>query len=205
MEKLDYQINENEIWKPISNYPQYWISTLGRIRNNKFNRILKPYKATNGYLQVTLSNNSHAKSKCIHQLMALTFLGLKPQKFEINHIDGMKENNKLSNLEYIHYAKNRRRRKHFKYCIVCGIFMPKASPKLKTCGLKCHQKKYGTEIKLLCTECGKSFYRKYSEHKRNIKWNPSKGKNVFCSKHCHGIWIAKNYGWQTEYQKNLLK
>lgn len=192
-----------ELWKPIKDNPKYWISTWGRVKNVKFNRILKPQRATNGYLQVGISNNSHSTSKSIHQLMALTFLGSKPFKFEISHIDNEKENNRLSNLEYVYYKENRRKRSIYKFCDVCKELLSprKGSKDTKTCSPLCHRKKYGKSLKLICKFCGKHFLRKASDHRRSTKYNPGKGQNTFCSKRCFGSWAGKNFGWQTEYQK----
>lgn len=188
-----------ECWKVISDYPNYWISTWGRVKNIRYNRMLTPKAATNGYLQVNLSNNHKSTSKCVHQLMALTFLGQKPFKFEISHKDDDKENNHLSNLEYVYYKENRKKRTIYRFCVICGELL--STRRRKTCSNKCFRLAHN--VKLICIVCGKTFWRYKSSHERAVKDYPSKGENVYCSRQCRGIWFGKKYGWQTKFQQDL--
>ena len=89
-----------EIWKSIENFNNYEISTLGNIRNNKTNKILKPYLDNPGYLNITLSKNNIKKSFKIHRLVALAFIPNLENKLTINHIDKNKQNNCVLNLEW---------------------------------------------------------------------------------------------------------
>jgi len=196
MEKLDYQINET--WKPIPGYPNHWVSTQGQIKNIKTNRLLSPYRASNGYLQVSISGNGKTISKCIHRLVVETFLGKRPGGFETNHIDSNKENNNLLNLEYIPYKDNRQKRTVFIFCVICGKLINASNKDRKTCSKKCYQKRHF--IKLVCTNCSKSFWRRKSHYFHfNIKRYPSKGNNVFCSNHCQGVWFGKKFGRQRNH------
>ncbi len=68
--------------------------------------ILKPMEDINGYLYVGLSKNGKAKSIKVHKLIALTFIGIRPNRLVINHIDRNRKNNKISNLEYITTREN---------------------------------------------------------------------------------------------------
>ncbi len=79
-------------------------------------KILNPGKNEKGYLLVNLCKNKKKKSIKIHIIIALTFLGKRPDGLVINHIDGNKLNNKSSNLEYItprenstHYYKSQKK------------------------------------------------------------------------------------------------
>lgn len=103
---------ENEIWKPIPGYEGlYEVSNLGRVRsikyfnpaNNKIyirTRVLKPSKHENGYLRVGLCKNCKEKKFRIHRLVGMVFISNPNNYLEINHIDGNKENNCVSNLEW---------------------------------------------------------------------------------------------------------
>lgn len=51
------ELEDDEEWKIIKNYPNYSGSYLGKIKNNKTNYILKPLKDKNGYTSVQLYNN----------------------------------------------------------------------------------------------------------------------------------------------------
>lgn len=58
-----------------------------------------------GYLQVALRKDGIHKSFLVHRLISTTFLGLKSDQ-EINHKDGDKKNNHLSNLEIVSRSEN---------------------------------------------------------------------------------------------------
>lgn len=58
------------------------------------------------YLMITLSNKGRNKMFTVHSLIALTFLGDRPQGMHINHKDGDKHNNNIENLEYVTRSEN---------------------------------------------------------------------------------------------------
>lgn len=94
-----------ELWKDIKGYEgKYQISNLGRVRNNK--SIIKPQKDNIGYMKVILYKNKTRKTKKIHRLVAEAFLDNINNKPEVNHINGNKEDNKVSNLEWINHKNN---------------------------------------------------------------------------------------------------
>ena len=97
-----------ENWKAIPEYENYEVSYLGRVRNVKFGRILKPQKDPNGYLHVGLSKNSKRKTIYIHKLVAIVFLGHTPNrhKITIDHVNGCKTDNRLENLELVTPREN---------------------------------------------------------------------------------------------------
>jgi hypothetical protein len=98
-----------EIWKPIVGYEGiYAVSNFGRVRrdcggsNNAIaGRILKASKDDCGYSQVRLCVGGIASTFKVHRLVALNFIGPRPEGLEINHIDGKKDNNFVGNLEYV--------------------------------------------------------------------------------------------------------
>jgi len=69
-------------------------------------RVLKQGRNPAGYRTVILSMNGIAKCKKVHSLVTLVYLGPRPNKMQVNHIDGVKENNHLSNLEYVTGKQN---------------------------------------------------------------------------------------------------
>ena len=96
-----------EIWKDIKGYEgQYEVSTSGLIKSNKTNIILKPFKDTRGYKRVRLYNNGKYKEESIHRIVANTFLPKNQDEFIVDHIDNNKENNDLSNLQFISQRMN---------------------------------------------------------------------------------------------------
>ena len=109
-----------EVWKDIPGYEGlYKASNYGRIKSLsrvvKHNlggekrlkeRMLKGYVNPYGYLRIELSKHGVSKQYSAHRLVALTFLG--HSDLTVNHIDGDKLNNNISNLEYLSIADNTR-------------------------------------------------------------------------------------------------
>lgn len=98
----------DEVWKPIKGFEnEYEISNYGNLRSikQKNSKIIKGYIEKNGYIHVVLTKMKNGKnvkrrSTRIHRLVAETFIP-NPNKYpEINHIDMIKTNNKVSNLEW---------------------------------------------------------------------------------------------------------
>lgn len=91
-----------ETWKnlPYNEYNHYLVSNFGRVKNGITEKILKPYKQYNGYLNVTLYNSGKKKTFFIHRLVAQAFIPNPKSLPEINHKDENRENNKVSNLEW---------------------------------------------------------------------------------------------------------
>lgn len=69
-------------------------------------KILKPLKITKGYLGIRIYNNSNAKTFKIHRLVATYFISNPNNLPQVNHIDGNKENNKATNLEWCTQTEN---------------------------------------------------------------------------------------------------
>lgn len=95
----------NEEWRVIPGYPNYEVSDLGRIRNIKTGKISIGGNS-NGYRIKSFSVNGKIKSYGVHCLVALAFLGERPtepsgRKYQVNHKDCNRENNRLDNLEYV--------------------------------------------------------------------------------------------------------
>ena len=100
-------LENKEIWKDISGYPNYQISNLGRVWSKKRQIYLKQFKNNSGYSQVTLSAiNGKCKRELVHRLVALTFVD-NPNNYPcVNHKDENKENNTASNLEWCDRSYN---------------------------------------------------------------------------------------------------
>lgn len=96
--------------KPISDFPEYSITTKGDVISHKFGRItkLKPVKCTHtGYLLVTLVKAGNIrKNKRIHRLLMEAYVPNPKNKAHVNHIDGNKLNNNLVNLEWATSKEN---------------------------------------------------------------------------------------------------
>lgn len=99
---------ELEVWRKIKTYEDFYeISSFGRVRsldrlsNNKIRKgkLCKPFMRNN-YWAVALSKQGFVKQFSIHRLVAEAFIENSENKPTVNHIDGNKLNNTLSNLEW---------------------------------------------------------------------------------------------------------
>lgn len=95
---------ENEEWKIIKDFPNYEVSTLGRIR--KDNYIMKFPNDKDGYLKTALRNENGRRYFRVHRIVAETFLENPEKKPVVNHKNGKKDDNKLSNLEWCTISEN---------------------------------------------------------------------------------------------------
>lgn len=69
-------------------------------------RVLKPYKNSWGYLLVDLRKDNKRYLKCVHRLVAETFIPNPENKAQVNHKDGNKLNNNIENLEWCTCSEN---------------------------------------------------------------------------------------------------
>jgi hypothetical protein len=99
---------EGEIWKDVPNYESlYQISNLGRVKSLiKGELILTQIFNIDKYLCVNLYKNGKLKIMKVHRLVGFAFLNNELNKPVINHIDGNKQNNILSNLEWSSIKEN---------------------------------------------------------------------------------------------------
>ena len=105
--KLNKQFNmETEMWRKIQGYPNYSVSTCGRVRNDTTNRILKNRTHKDGYYTVGLWKNSKVKNFLIHRLVSLAFKPNPDNKPFVDHIDNSKGNNHIDNLRWVTKSEN---------------------------------------------------------------------------------------------------
>lgn len=106
----------------IPGYQNYQITDDGRVwrkprtvhyaKTNKRRVSTRSYKGKwlnqtpdkSGYLKVHLSNDAGSKTLYVHRLVLLAFVG--PSSLEVNHKNGKKDQNELSNLEYVTHQEN---------------------------------------------------------------------------------------------------
>lgn len=96
-----------EIWRDIKDYEGlYQVSNLGRVRNSRTGKLLKPYTNNNGYLIVQLCKNCKYKRLLIHRLVAQAFIDNPDNLPQVNHKDEDKLNNCVDNLEWCSISYN---------------------------------------------------------------------------------------------------
>ena len=97
---------QKEIWKTIEECPNYSVSNLGRVCNNKSNRILSQKDCKTGYKMVGLMKEGKRYYRYVHRLVAIAFLD-NPEGYKIvNHKDKHRDNNCVDNLEWCSPAYN---------------------------------------------------------------------------------------------------
>lgn len=98
-----YQISENGIIKSIFRKVKSsrWIP-VRRVDE----KILKPRYDKNGYLRVGLNSEGRQKMHPVHRLVGLTFIPNPENKPQINHINGVKDDNRVENLEWCTASEN---------------------------------------------------------------------------------------------------
>lgn len=96
-----------EIWTPLKDYEDvYYVSNLGNLQNKKTGKILKQYKSYNGYMKVCLVKDKEKKNHFVHRLVLSTFTPNSQNLPQVNHKDGDKTNNLLTNLEWCSSSDN---------------------------------------------------------------------------------------------------
>lgn len=97
---------DEEIWKQCSIIDKFEVSNKGRVRHVKDKSIKYTKKDKLGYVMLQYSENGKYKNYKVHRLIALTFIPNTDNKPEVNHIDGDKTNNHVSNLEWVTRREN---------------------------------------------------------------------------------------------------
>ncbi len=97
-----------EEWKQITDYPNYSVSNLGNVRNDKYNRNLKPVLYKCGYYYVGFRKNGKTKFIRIHRLVGQCFLENIDNKPFVDHVDRNKLNNNVNNLRWATRGENER-------------------------------------------------------------------------------------------------
>lgn len=97
-----------EIWKPIPGFPKYEASNTGFIRSTKYKkpRVLYAMINSNGYKNLTLSNNGIKHQVLVHRMVATAFIPNPENKEMCNHKNGNKTDNTVENLEWVTVSEN---------------------------------------------------------------------------------------------------
>lgn len=93
-----------EVWRRCPTYDAVEASSCGRVRvGGKMNH---PTPDKDGYLRTWASSEGKRRNTSHHAAVADAFIGPRPAGYEIDHIDGVRTNNRPENLRYLTHADN---------------------------------------------------------------------------------------------------
>jgi len=84
----------------------YTINVMGQVYSSHTKQYLKPFKNPSGYLLVDIHHNKESYYRQVHRLVAEAFIPNPKHLPTVNHIDGNKENNDVTNLEWMSIKDN---------------------------------------------------------------------------------------------------
>lgn len=110
-----------EVWKDIEGWEdRYQVSDHGRVRSKDVHQVDRlgrswrkkgtihgVHKKPNGYVYVNLSRGGRKQRRYVHQLVLETFVGPRPAGYEACHANGVRDDNRLSNLRWDTVSENR--------------------------------------------------------------------------------------------------
>ena len=95
-----FKLKAMQIWELVKGSDKYWVSTLGNIEG------LSIWFSHDGYPKVTTFINKLKKSVFVHRLVAYAFIPNPENKECVNHINGVKTDNRIENLEWCTRSEN---------------------------------------------------------------------------------------------------
>ena len=100
-----------EEWRQVVGFDKYEVSNMGNIRSNR--GVLKPGKDTYGYRQINLYKDSSRHTRKVYRLVMDAFNPNVENKPQIDHINRIRDDDRLENLRWVTARENVRNSKEF--------------------------------------------------------------------------------------------
>ena len=101
------EVNNMKIWKKVNGFNnRYSVSSDGDVRNDERGTLVKPMLSTSGYHYVHLVANRKKHTCYVHRLVGNAFIDNPNNYPQVDHIDGCKTNNHISNLRWVSVSQN---------------------------------------------------------------------------------------------------
>jgi len=95
-----------ENFKEIDGYDRYFVNTKGDVYSTKTNKMLKPLNDKCGYKMVSLYRDGKLKKAKIHRLVAEAYIPNTLELPSVNHINTIRDDNRVENLEWCNQMYN---------------------------------------------------------------------------------------------------
>jgi hypothetical protein len=98
-----------EEWKKINNFPDYEVSSAGRVKSLKrgTEKVMALWIRPDGYTDVTLRKDGIKITKIVHRLVGEAFISNSDDKSEIDHINRIRNDNRVENLRWVTSNENK--------------------------------------------------------------------------------------------------
>ena len=95
-----------EEWRKIPGWDHLSVSSCGRVRNDRTGKILTPASERGNYKKITVNKNGKAHRISIHRAVCLAFIPNPEGKETVNHKNGIHDDNRVENLEWMTQREN---------------------------------------------------------------------------------------------------
>lgn len=95
-----------EIFRDVVGYDDYQVTSWGRVFSKRNGKFVRQEMNEKGYLRVSLYIGNERKHFKVHRLVAQAFIPNPFKKPQVNYIDGNKQNNSVTNLEWVTNTEN---------------------------------------------------------------------------------------------------
>lgn len=101
-------IKDNTQWKVLTGYDgKYYVSRNGEVYSVYRNKLLQGTLNHKGYKIIRLTHNKKAKTLILHRIIAKEFIPNPENKEQVNHLNAIKTDNRVENLEWVTVIENR--------------------------------------------------------------------------------------------------